>query len=569
MSMNSPSIVVFGAGKIGRGFVADLFHAAGYTLVFIDKSETLIERLNKAGRYTVVRAPGPDDIRRVTIDGYTALHTSQQAEVEGAVVAADLLAISVFPGDFAAVAQQLAPAVTAKHRAHPDKPFDILLCTNLAHADAQFREQLGEALEPEVRDEVMAHTGIVQCLVIRMAVDAPEEMRQGDPLLVYSNGYPYLYVDKQGFRGQVPQVPGVCPVEDMRAEEARKLLTYNLFQAALAYLGARKGYLLSSECIGDASVLEVAKGALEESSAALQSEYGFSSEDMAMWNGNVVAQTSNPLLGDTVARLAGDPKRKLARGDRLVGAALLARKHGLPTPNLVKAIVAGLLYAAPEDAGAKAVQQQMAESGIGGAISEICGLTEAEGSLARDIAAAYTRMRVEEQWAAAAQRAYDLGFEYEKIYHGCGQCALAAVLEALDRFEPSVFNAATPLSAGIGLCGENATCSALIGGALAFGLAHPRRREHFDGDRESKYRAFEMAQRLRERYLQHYGTITCHQIHTKLMGRGYDLREAAEREAFEAAGAHTDKCTAVVANAAKWAVEIIGEMSMAEDEARS
>ena len=68
-----------------------------------------------------------------------------------------------------------------------------------------------------------------------------------------------------------------------------------------------------------------------------------------------------------------------------------------------------------------------------------------------------------------------------------------------------------------------------------------------------------MAQTMRERYVQHFGSIVCHDIHARLMGRAFDLRDPAEREAFEAAGAHDDKCTETVALAAKWAVEMIGE----------
>jgi hypothetical protein len=64
---------------------------------------------------------------------------------------------------------------------------------------------------------------------------------------------------------------------------------------------------------------------------------------------------------------------------------------------------------------------------------------------------------------------------------------------------------------------------------------------------------------LRERFVARYGAICCREIHQHQFGRAYDLRDPAEREAFEIAGAHRDKCTGVVARAAQWVVEIIGE----------
>ena len=54
--MTQKTIVIWGAGKIGRGFVADLFYSAGYRLLLVDASEALVTQLREAGRYTVVRA---------------------------------------------------------------------------------------------------------------------------------------------------------------------------------------------------------------------------------------------------------------------------------------------------------------------------------------------------------------------------------------------------------------------------------------------------------------------------------------------------------------------------------
>jgi C_GCAxxG_C_C family probable redox protein len=122
----------------------------------------------------------------------------------------------------------------------------------------------------------------------------------------------------------------------------------------------------------------------------------------------------------------------------------------------------------------------------------------------------------------------------------------------------AVFEAATGFAGGLGLVGD-ATCGALVGATMAFGLLYPRRREAFDGDRANKYRTYAMAQRLRERYIAAYGSITCRDIHRAVLGRAFDLRDPAEREAFEAAGAHDDKCTGVVARTVQWAMAIICE----------
>ena len=41
------------------------------------------------------------------------------------------------------------------------------------------------------------------------------------------------------------------------------------------------------------------------------------------------------------------------------------------------------------------------------------------------------------------ERAYQLGFDYEKKYRGCSQCTLAAIYDTLDFNDDNVFKAAT------------------------------------------------------------------------------------------------------------------------------
>jgi len=65
--MPEKKIVIWGAGRIGRGFIGDIFSDAGYQLTFIDDAHVLVDGLRKQGTYRVVRAAGADDIEMVDI----------------------------------------------------------------------------------------------------------------------------------------------------------------------------------------------------------------------------------------------------------------------------------------------------------------------------------------------------------------------------------------------------------------------------------------------------------------------------------------------------------------------
>jgi mannitol-1-phosphate 5-dehydrogenase len=390
--MGQKTIVVWGAGKIGRGFVADLFYAAGYHIVLVDTSATLITQLCEAGRYTIVRAESAERRHDVVIEAFTALSTAQTDRIVEAILAADILAVAVFPGEFAQVARQLAPGLARRQAKRPDVPIDIVLCTNLAHAGPQFEALLRGSLPADTQAYMESKVGVVETLVVRIAAEPPAELRRREPLLVWTNGYPELPVDRNAFKGDIPSVSALRLVDDMRAEEIRKLYTYNTFQAALAYLGARRGYVLAVECMADPSVQAEAEGVLDEASRALQAEYGFADDDMARWIKGVVTQTNNPLLGDTVKRLGADPRRKLKREDRLIGPTLLARKHNIEPKHLVSAIAAGLRYDDPDDPGAIHVQELLAALGLPRAVQEVCGLSEAEQDLLEAIVKAYHQL---------------------------------------------------------------------------------------------------------------------------------------------------------------------------------
>ena len=120
--MSQPTIVIWGAGRIGRGFAADLFEDAGYRITFVDTSEYLVTSLRNQGYYTVVRAESPQQRDDRIIQEYTCLSTGQTEAVITAITDTDALAVCVFPRDFAAVAEALASGLVRRRRSTSWRP---------------------------------------------------------------------------------------------------------------------------------------------------------------------------------------------------------------------------------------------------------------------------------------------------------------------------------------------------------------------------------------------------------------------------------------------------------------
>lgn len=555
--MEKKNIVVWGAGKIGRGFIAELFFSENYKVIFIDQSESLIDQINKKKIYHVILARSKDDISEVAINGFDAFTTSQTNEIQQRINQSNILAIAVFPKQYEEVALQLKKYLLVRRQEIRNSPLNILLCTNLIHAGPIFREYLFQDLTKEEKEYFDQNIGIVESLVIRICPEPDEVTLKKDPLAVLTNGYPELPVDSGAFKGQIPAIKSLRLVKDMRAEEIRKIYTYNMCHAVLSYLGNLKGHKLLVECLADDEIKNVALGALQEISSALQKEYSFTPSEMVSWINGVIDQTNNPAVGDTVFRSAADPIRKLNKDDRLIGPSLLCIRNGITPTNIIYAIGAALNFYDDNDNASKKLHELINQEGLRPTIQQVCGLSKEHDDLIDEIIRSYLKILLKFRGSEIAQKAYQLGFEYEKIYHGCGQCALAAILEATDLFDEEVFRTATGLSGGVGQV-TDATCAAFIGGAMAIGLFFGRRRKYFNADRADKYKNFELVQHLRERFINEYGTITCKEIHRFKYGRTFDLTNKTEAELFEKAGAHGDKGeTEVVANAAKWTIEVL------------
>lgn len=379
-------ILIWGAGKIGRGFVADLFDQAGYALSFVDANEEMVQSLTERGSYTIVKLPedGPEESRE--IGGFEALSVSEKERIDELLLSVPLAAVVVFPAIFDAVATELARGIERRAKERPEAPLDILLCANTAHPREMFYPILREKLSPQAQRYLDERVGLVETVILRIGIPSEAHYLEQDPNVVVTNGYPLMPVDKTAFKGPLPQVRGLQFSERIGAEEIRKIYCYNMAHAALAYAGYLKGYRYLSEAAQDPEVAEEVEGALKEVGRALAAEYPFSEAEMEEYTAEIVAYLGNPALPDTVVRVGGDPKRKAGPEDRLIGPGRLCQKHGVEPRHLMRTLARAFLFDPPEDPSAKELQRELKLYGFSEAAKRTCGLEPDEelGWIARE-----------------------------------------------------------------------------------------------------------------------------------------------------------------------------------------
>ncbi len=376
MVQKSGEAVIFGAGKIGRGFLAEILDNAGYHLNFIENDADLVRRLQDAKKYSIHKITN-ESHQTVWIAGFSVYH-SQDAAALSTLVERDgvLLAIAVHQNALPQVAASLVPGLVARAAKSPASNLDIVLCVNMTRPAPYFGELLRARLPTELHQYMDEHIGLVETVVMRICPETPAEMLAADPLAIMTNGYPEMPIHATAFRGSIPSTPMLRLVPDIKAEEVRKIYMLNMAHAMAAYMGAPLGYATADEAICEPGVRAAITAALAEAGAALAAEYGYNREEMARWGQSVVHMLENRSLHDRLDRLGFDPSRKLSRNDRLVGPALLCLKHGIVPDALAGGIAHGLRFRQPGDEGARLVQETVQKKGIGAAIGEICGVTE-------------------------------------------------------------------------------------------------------------------------------------------------------------------------------------------------
>src|SRR2546427_386273 len=102
----SRTAVQFGAGNIGRGFIAQLFHESGLEIVFVDVVPEIVGALNSQGRYQIeIAGPEPEFI---DISNMRAIDGRDREAVAEAVAECEIACTAVGAGALKYIAPNLA-----------------------------------------------------------------------------------------------------------------------------------------------------------------------------------------------------------------------------------------------------------------------------------------------------------------------------------------------------------------------------------------------------------------------------------------------------------------------------
>ncbi len=371
--MSQKLFVQYGAGNIGRGFIGQLFSAAGYTVCFIDVNTALIENLNRDHRYpvTIVEPDGDTDL---WVENVYGVHGADLPAVMNTIAHADLMATAVGVNIFPKILPLIAEGLRKRWAMQNFEPFNIIICENLLDADAYMRRELIALLAPAEQRLFEMYVGLSEASIGRMVPVMTEAMQRGNPLRVCVERYCQLPIDKAAFKGPLPQVPNLHPFAPFEYFIRRKLFVHNMGHALVAYLGAREGHATIGQAMQTPVIKLIAQRAMTEAAYALSRHFSIPLHEILDHISDLLLRFANQRLGDTIARVGRDTLRKLSKNDRFIATLQLCETEGIPPVYISIGLAAGLLFENPDDPGTATLRDHVEKEGPATTLATMCGL---------------------------------------------------------------------------------------------------------------------------------------------------------------------------------------------------
>ena len=163
--------VIFGSGKIARGFIAQLLYRSGYHITFAEINKELVQKLNEAGRY-YVNVMGHEE-ESEWISQYHCLSLDEIQGIADALSEADIAFTSVGGKNLLSLSAVIADAFQMAEKKQPGHVWNIVTCENWKNPALQLQSAIMQRLEgTDAAKSFEEHVGVTEAVIMRSGVEA-------------------------------------------------------------------------------------------------------------------------------------------------------------------------------------------------------------------------------------------------------------------------------------------------------------------------------------------------------------------------------------------------------------
>lgn len=382
--------IVFGAGKIARGFIGQLLYLSNYEITFVDVNEALIKQLEEDKTYHVYILG--DNSLDSDVSNFRMLHLSDKEHIHKAMQEADIAFVSVGGQNLKGVGNVLSSIFNTY--GIEEKNFNFVTCENWKDAGNTLKEGILEYLDNEQKECFEQYIGINEAVIMRSATQPSEELAAKDPTGVWVQNYWYLPIDAKNFKGNLPPIKDTELMYDFGNFLTQKMYTNNTSNAVIAYNGYLMGYDILAEAANSEAIAALLDKVYIEINETLIKELHLDRAKQEEFAKKARAKYTDWTIVDRVIRHGKDPIRKLGPQDRLIAPARMALKHGIYPEVMIDTIAKALYFDEKSDEAAQKLKSMRVEFGVEYVLQNICQLNKEE-ELYKEVLKAVNNLKAE------------------------------------------------------------------------------------------------------------------------------------------------------------------------------
>ena len=364
------TVIQFGAGNIGRGFIGNILSTNGYEVCFADINKNVIDSLNEKREY-IVEVVGKE-CQDITIKNVRGV-LSNSDEINKEIKECFMITTAVGPVVLPIIAKTLAKGIELRMEAGIKESLNIIACENMIKGSSFLKEEVKKHISEAGQKYMDEYVGFPDSAVDRIV---PPMEKSSDILKVRVEEFNEWIVDETQFKGEIPEICGMTLTDNLMAFIERKLFTLNTGHALTAYLGRLEGYKTIRESISDKQIKDQVIQAMKESGEVLIKRYNFDRESHLKYIRKIVSRFENPYLVDEVDRVGREPLRKLGYNDRLIKPLRGTLEFNTKNDSLVHGIAAAMAYRNENDPQAVTLRNKIESQDLKSVFREITSLTD-------------------------------------------------------------------------------------------------------------------------------------------------------------------------------------------------
>ena len=329
--MFGKKILIYGAGAIGRGYLAPLLQNYNIEISFVDVDIDIIDKMKNRKSYRAAITK-KDGYEFVNVPIRNAFLLDEESNIENY----DLVFCCVGPNNCYDLAERFKQARV------------VIACENDSSTSEGLRKLSGN---PNI------YFGIPDVITSNTA---SKDLIERDPLTtITEEGVLVLEKGNYNLPEEILQVDS----DELMMHWMCKLFIHNAPHAIVAYLGWLKGYTYIHEAMADHDIEEVVIGSIcEITDGVIAAKYA-TQEFANMYKEKELKRFKNKFLYDTVLRVAREPLRKLGKENRIILGLRIALFNGVLPKYTSIGAKAALAYDNPNDR--EAVYMQSLRESIG------------------------------------------------------------------------------------------------------------------------------------------------------------------------------------------------------------